>query len=137
MTSFSLHLLDPTQQQCIDEVRSFVAEDESGSFGILPGHARFITVLPPGLARYQSQNSDWYYIALSSATLYFVDNKLQLSGQRFLLCENYQSIEQALREAISLEQQTLGSLTHNVRRVEEEMFRHLSRLDGSQREVSL
>ncbi len=135
MTSFSLQLLDPTQTQCIDNLQSFIAEDASGSFGLLPRHTRFITVLPPGLARYQTQDDTWHYIALSSATLYFADNTLRLSGQRFLLCDDIETIEQVLRETINLEQQNLGNLSHNVRRVEEEMFRRLSQLDEHNREV--
>ena len=137
MKGFPLLLLDPTQQQRIEKVTSFVAEDASGSFGILPGHTRLITMLSAGLARYQMEGSDWRYIALSSATLYFVRNQLHLIGQRFLLCEDYQSIEQALQETLALEQESLASLTRSVRRVEEEMLRRLSRLDASQTEISL
>lgn len=136
MTTLSLHLLDPTQQRLIDGVSSFTGEDASGSFGILPGHARFITALPPGLARYKTHDSDWRYIALASATLYFMDNTLQLSGQRFLLCDDVHSIEQALQNVLAQEEENLGSLTRHVKRVEEEMFRRLSRLNGGQMEIS-
>lgn len=129
MKSFSLRLLDPAQVQCIKAVISFVAEDASGSFGILPGHARLITVLNPGLARFRTEGAGWRYIAMSSATLYFVGDELQLSGQRFLLCADYQSIQQALQVTLAQEQKALASLTRNVRRVEEEMLRRLSRLE--------
>ncbi len=35
-----------------DDVRSLRAEDESGAFGVLPGHADLLTVLPPSVVRW-------------------------------------------------------------------------------------
>ena len=34
-----------------DGVASLRAEDESGAFGVLPGHADLLTVLPPSVLR--------------------------------------------------------------------------------------
>jgi F-type H+-transporting ATPase subunit epsilon len=36
----------------VDGVRSLRAEDESGAFGVLPGHADLLTVLPPSVVRW-------------------------------------------------------------------------------------
>ncbi|MGC9420155.1 MAG: F0F1 ATP synthase subunit epsilon [Rhodovulum sp.] len=38
----------------VDEVRHVRAEDETGAFGILPGHADFVTVLPVSVVTWQS-----------------------------------------------------------------------------------
>ena len=38
MNTFLVHLQSATQYERIENVVSFIAEDDSGSFGILPGH---------------------------------------------------------------------------------------------------
>ena len=50
MSSFTVHLLAADRSERIDGITSFVGEDTSGSFGLLPHHARFMTVLAFGLA---------------------------------------------------------------------------------------
>ena len=45
MTDFTLLLQDATRTTSIAGVTSFVGEDDSGSFGILAGHARMMTSL--------------------------------------------------------------------------------------------
>lgn len=39
-----------------DGVSSIRAEDESGSFGVLPGHADLLTVLPASVVRWRSED---------------------------------------------------------------------------------
>lgn len=63
MKTFHLQLYDTRQQQRIAGVRSFVGEDATGSFGILPGHARFMTILVFGMARFRLEDADWQYLA--------------------------------------------------------------------------
>ncbi len=41
-------------------VSSIRAEDESGSFGVLPGHADLLTVLPASVVRWRSEEGDGY-----------------------------------------------------------------------------
>ena len=53
MKSFTMRLQDASQAQDIAGVTSFVGEDATGSFGILPGHARMITSLITGRARFR------------------------------------------------------------------------------------
>jgi F-type H+-transporting ATPase subunit epsilon len=43
MNTFVMHLQSATQYERINGVVSFVGEDESGSFGILAGHASMVT----------------------------------------------------------------------------------------------
>lgn len=132
MSDFSLLLLEPDKQQRIAHVTAFIAEDASGSFGVLPGHHRLITVLEPGLARYKTSGPNWHWIALSSASLYFKDAQMSLSGQRFLLSDDYASLESALEQTLATEQENSQSMTRHIKRVEEAMMRRLARLDGWQ-----
>jgi len=82
MNGFVLHLQSATQYERIEHVTSFVGEDDSGSFGILAGHARMMTVLGFGLARFRAGDDDWQFVAMPGALVYFVDGQLYLSSRR-------------------------------------------------------
>ena len=85
MNGFTLHLQSATQYQRVEDVASFVASDDSGTFGLLPQHERFMTVVEFGLARYRGFDNVWYYLALPGALVYFVDNALYLSTRRYVV----------------------------------------------------
>lgn len=51
------------------EVVALRAEDESGAFGILPGHADFLTVLPPSVVRWRLAEGAERVCALSAGVL--------------------------------------------------------------------
>ena len=79
MKTFELILQDATQTDKIEGVSSFVGEDVSGSFGILAGHARMMTSLIIGLARFRQGDRSWQYLALPGGLLYFAENILTVS----------------------------------------------------------
>jgi F-type H+-transporting ATPase subunit epsilon len=51
------------------DVRSLRAEDMSGAFGVLPGHANLLTVLPPSVVRWTKSSEATFYCALSGGVL--------------------------------------------------------------------
>lgn len=53
----------------VDDVRSVRAEDESGAFGVLAGHADLLTALPPSVLRWTCENQSTRYCALSGGVL--------------------------------------------------------------------
>ena len=92
MGTFEMHVQSATQYELIDGVTSFVGADDSGSFGIRARHARMMTALDYGLARYQLHDGSWHYLAFPRGILYFVDNALYISTRRFLHDTDYQRI---------------------------------------------
>jgi F-type H+-transporting ATPase subunit epsilon len=50
-------------------VSSVRAEDESGSFGILPGHTDLLTVLPASVIRWRTQDGTMRYCALRGGVM--------------------------------------------------------------------
>jgi F-type H+-transporting ATPase subunit epsilon len=58
-----------------DDVRSLRAEDESGAFGVLPGHADLLTVLPPSVVRWTRNDGTTRYCALSGGVLTISEGK--------------------------------------------------------------
>lgn len=49
--------------------RSIRAEDDSGSFGILPGHTDLLTVLPASVVRWRAEDGSRHYCALRSGLM--------------------------------------------------------------------
>ena len=124
-TSFILRLQDATRAEEIADVTSFVGEDASGSFGILPCHARMLTVLITGLARFRVGPDSWQYLAVPGALLYFQDNVLTLGTRRYLLDADYKRISEALQQQLLAEEEQLQTMTTSLHRMEEAMLKHL------------
>ena len=125
MKPFSLILRDSTHFTEYKEVSSFVGEDASGSFGILSGHARFMTSLVMGLSRFRVAQGQWQYIATPGALLYFKSNELVLLSRHFLVDENYMRISAAMEEQILEEEFKLKNQKQSFRRIEEEVLKRL------------
>lgn len=128
MNTFALRLLSATRVEHIDAVSSFVGEDASGSFGILAGHARFMTVLRFGLARFRIGDDPWQYLALPGAVVYFRDNELVLGTRRYVRDSDYQRITEILQQQLRAEEADLQSVRISLHRMEEEMLKRLWQL---------
>ena len=125
MKTFTLVLQDATHTQRIEQVASFAGEDDTGSFGILTNHARMMTSLVFGLARFRVRENPWQYLALPGAALYFNDNELSISTRRYLLDTDYERISSGLQEQLLAEEQELQQLKKSLHRMEEEVLRRL------------
>lgn len=125
MNTFVLHLQSGTQYERIDDAVSFVAADESGSFGILAGHARMMTCLATGLARFRTAHGPWRFLALPGAVLYFVHNELYVNTRRYLHDPDYKRISVALREELLVEEERLRAIRESLNRLEDEMLKRM------------
>ncbi|WP_112322269.1 F0F1 ATP synthase subunit epsilon [Oceanibium sediminis] len=52
-----------------EDIRSFRAEDESGAFGILPGHLPLLSVLRTSVVRWRSGAGGWSFCTLLGGVL--------------------------------------------------------------------
>ena len=125
MKTFTLALHDATRSKEIRDVTSFVGEDATGSFGILAEHARMMTSLIIGLARFRIGEGTWRYLALPGALLYFHDNVLTLSTRRYLLDDDYMRISKALQEQLLTEEEKLHTMKKSLHHMEEEVLNRL------------
>jgi F-type H+-transporting ATPase subunit epsilon len=125
VNSYTLKLQDATHFEEISNVTSFVGEDSSGSFGILAGHARMMTTLIIGLARFRIGENNWQYLAVPGAVLYFHDNVLTLSTRRYVLDEDYMRISQTLKQQLLEEEENLYAMKKSLHNMEEEVLKRL------------
>ena len=129
MTGFTLHLFAADRYERIDAVRSFLGEDASGSFGLLPRHDRFMTVLTLGLARLLLADASREYLGFPGGLLYFRDNELRISTRRYLRDTDVGRIAGALSRELLQEEQALAETRRKLHRLEAEMLRRLAQLE--------
>ena len=133
MRTFTLKLQDATHSEEITGVTSFVGEDDSGSFGILAGHARMASLLIIGLARFRIGEGAWRYLALPGGVLYFHEDVLTLSTRHYLQDDDYMRVSQALQDQLIAEEEKLHAMKSSLHRMEEAVLKRLwemARLGG-------
>lgn len=125
MSPFVLNLFDATHEQRITGVTSFVGEDASGCFGIQPNHARFMTTLVFGLARFRLGTQDWQFLALPGAVLYFNNNELTISTRHFLIDTDLERISVLLDRQLIAEEDNLRATRESLHRMEQAMLERM------------
>lgn len=132
MKTFTLVLQDATHAERIEGATCFVGEDASGSFSILADHARMMTSLVIGMARFrigEERGAErWSYLAVPGALLYFHDNLLSINTRRYLLEDDYEIISTALRQQLLTEEAALHSTKQSLRQLEEGVLRRMWKL---------
>ena len=129
--SITVLLQDGTRAKQYEDVTSFVGEDKSGSFGILPDHDRLMAALTIGLCRFKTVQHDWLYVATAGALLYFHDNRLYLTTRHFLIDNDYERISAALADQLLQEETRLRDQKQSLRQMEEEVLKRLWALTRS------
>ena len=125
MNPFVLNLFDAEHEQRITGVTSFVGEDASGSFGIQPNHARFMTTLVFGLARFRLATGGWQYLALPGAVAYFNNNELTISTRHFLIDTDLERISSLLEQELIAEEEDLRATKESLHRMEQAMLKRM------------
>ncbi|MEZ5354322.1 MAG: hypothetical protein R2762_16920 [Bryobacteraceae bacterium] len=129
MSVFTLHLASATQYERLEGVVSFVGEDASGSFGILAGHARTMTLLRFGLARFRIAGGGWEYLAAPGALVYFARNELHLATRRYVRGNDFGLIQATLEQEFRAEEGALRTVKQSLRRLEGEMLKRLLQIN--------
>lgn len=125
MRAFSLVLQDASRTEEVADTLSFVGRDGSGSFGLMAGHADFMTCLEVGLARFRTRQGGWRYLALPGAVLTFSKDRLTLSTRHYLIDEDYHRISEAVAQHLLAEEENLKSMKQNLRLMEQAMLQRL------------
>ncbi len=125
--SFTLTLFEAAGSRRIDGVRAFIGEDHSGSFGILAGHTRLITVLTLGMARYQSSDGRWHYLAMLGGVLRFDHDELSIATRHSLQDDDYQRLSARLADELRAEEQALAATRSSMKHMEQGLLQRLMR----------
>ncbi|MEQ1620527.1 MAG: F0F1 ATP synthase subunit epsilon [Methylococcales bacterium] len=125
MSQFTLNVLAGTEEQRITGVSSFVGEDTSGFFGIQAHHARFMTTLVFGVARFKVGSEAWQYLALPGGVVYFNHNELSLSTRYFLIDTDLERISRAIQQQMTTDEDDLRATHESLNRMEHAMIKRM------------
>ena len=129
MNTFTLHLHSLTQARTLPGVRSLVARDASGSFGIQAGHEDFMTALEFGLARYRTGAGDWQYLALPGGILRVAAGAVWLFTRRYLEDSDYRRLGGEIERELRAEEEALRETRTSLQQMEQQLLRRLWALE--------
>jgi F-type H+-transporting ATPase subunit epsilon len=128
MKTFSIRLLSVTSSETIEGVESFVAEDSTGSFGILAEHGRFMSILSFGLAKFRVSDKGWEFLGLPNGIIYFRDNVLSISVHRYIRGKEVSDIAKKLSGELLAQERELDETRLKIRRLEAKIVHRLAKL---------
>lgn len=129
MRTMTLQFRHATGSERFDNVTSFVGEDASGSFGILPGHSRMMTALSAGLARFRVGESEWHYLALPGGILSGGGDHFTICTRRYLHDTELGRMGTVLAELQRADRDALSGIRESLQRLEEEMLHRLREVE--------
>lgn len=93
VTPLSIAVHDPA-------VASLRGEDDSGGFGILPGHADFLTVIDAGVLRWRGRSGPWRFCAVRGGVLSVTGGAaLRVSCREAVLSDDLPSLQAQVAQA--------------------------------------
>ena len=131
--TMTLLLLDGRTATELPTVSSLIAQDASGQFGILPGHADLVTVLEPGLFRYRTgSDPTWAYGASAGGLLRCEPEadctRVSLVSRRFLLGSDPEDLQAQVDALLAHEASLRMSTRDNVAQLDQSMYQRMQRL---------
>jgi len=102
MTGFHLTVTTPLDV-VVDatDVASIRAEDESGSFGLLPGHADLLTVLRPSVLHWRPADGAWRYIAQRGGVLTVRGNDVRVAAREAISGDDLEKLGAVVEETFA------------------------------------
>jgi len=128
MNCFALTLLDCHGERHFGQIRQFIGADNSGSFGIMAGHAHLLAILRFGLARFCDNSGVWYYLALPGGVVRFYQNKLTVTTVRFFLGNDREQICQQLAEQMAQLDSEIHAAHATMLEIEHTLLQRLAEL---------
>lgn len=95
-----LHLtITTTMEVVVDAAVSAVrAEDESGAFGILPGHTDLLTALPASVVRWRNGSGVEHYCGIRAGVLSVTEGaRVAIACRDAILSDDLQALEDRIR----------------------------------------
>ena len=130
MSHAPLHLLIATPQRILvdrDDIVALRAEDASGSFGLLPGHVDFLTVLSPSVVRWRCRADSRGYCAVHSGVLSLVGRELRIACREGVVGDDLEALEAQVHQARERERDTVRQARIEQLRLHTQAVRHLVR----------
>lgn len=130
MSHAPFHLLITTPQRILvdrDDIVALRAEDASGSFGLLPGHVDFLTVLSPSVVRWRCRANSRAYCAVHNGVLSLEGRELRIACREGVVGDDLEALETQVHQARENERDTVRQARVEQLRLHTQAVRHLVR----------
>ncbi len=118
------------------DVRHVRAEDETGAFGILPGHADFITVLAVSVLTWRNHSDEEHHVAVRRGVLTVRDGNVEVATREAVGEDTLQRLGQAVLARFREEEQVEEEARISATRLQLAVIRQLQRyLEAGRRPV--
>jgi F-type H+-transporting ATPase subunit epsilon len=116
-----------------DDVVHLRAEDETGAFGILPGHARFVTTLPISVVSWRDAAGGEHHVAVRGGVLIVGDDDaVEIATRQAIREDDLDALERKLEEVFLREMTDDEKARTAARRLHLATMRRIQRvLDAS------
>ncbi len=74
------------------------AEDESGAFGVLPGHADFVTALPVSVVSWRDARGDEHHVAVRGGVLTVAGGEVGIAARQAICEDDLEELERKVRD---------------------------------------
>lgn len=93
-----LFILLPHKIFLDEQIAKMTAEAENGSFGILPRHIDFVTILVPGLLSFEKENGNEEFIAVDEGVLVKQGEEVLVSTRNAVREKNLEQLENTIQQ---------------------------------------
>ena len=128
-STFNATITPPQAIKIVENISFFRAEDKSGSFGILPRHTAFLTVLESAIAIAEIENKEHYY-AFNGGILSFKNNHLKIMTQEFVESDDLNRLLDSIKYAFKVQEEKERLFSDNIENLQNAFIKKLTEMKG-------
>ena len=127
-STFNATITTPQAIKIVENISFFRAEDKSGSFGILPRHTAFLTVLESAIAIAEIENKEHYY-AFNGGILSFKNNHLKIMTQEFVESDDLNRLLDSIKYAFKVQEEKERLFSDNIENLQNAFIKKLIEME--------
>lgn len=127
-STFDATIITPQSIKIVENISFFRAEDKSGSFGILPRHTAFLTVLESAIAIAVIENKEHYY-AFNAGILFFKNNHLKIMTQEFVESDDLNRLLDSIKYSFKVQEEKERLFSDNIENLQNAFIKKLIEME--------
>lgn len=127
-STFDATIITPQAIKTVENISFFRAEDKSGSFGILPRHTAFLTVLESAIAIAVIDNTEHYY-AYNGGILSFKNNHLKIMTQEFVESDDLNTLLDSITYSFKVQEEKERLFNDNIENLQNAFIKKLIEME--------
>ena len=127
-STFDARIITPKAIKSVENISFFRAEDKSGSFGILPRHIEFLTILEPAIAIAAIEGKEHYY-AFNGGVLSFKNNALTVTAKEFVQSDKVSELLVMIERSFKEQEEKEHLFSDNIENLQKAFIKKLIEME--------